>query len=234
MQVLLFPFERAFSVVAFETRDIFSAISSISELKTRNEQLVKENLDLRVDVASLEEIRQENTTLRQDFDLALREQYVLVAAQVIASDGSPQGNALVINQGTGAGVEVGMPVIVGKGLLIGRVSAVFIGSARVTLLSDPGSMVAVTATEHSAHGIVRGEYGLGILLDLVPRTDVLVRGENIVTSGLGGELPRGLFVGTLQDPEYTDDTLFQRAPVIPPVRYTDIRFVSVIVATKQP
>ena len=232
MQVFLFPLERLSSYVAFESRETFRFFSSIGELKTRNEELTRENLDLRSEIALLREVREENEVLRRDFDLDLRNQYQLVSAEVTALGGPAQGQSLIINQGSGARVETGMPVIVGKGLLVGRVSEVFLGSSRVELLSSPESMVAVTTPDGAAKGIVRGEHGLGLLFDMVPRTDVFKRGDTIVTSGLGGEFPRGLLVGTLQDPEYTPNKLFQRAPVIAPVKYTDIRFVSVIVGSK--
>ncbi len=231
-QILFFPFERLFSYVAFESRETVRFLSSIGELKTRNEELLRENLDLRAEEALLKEVRHENETLRRDFDLDLRNQYQLVAAEVIGLSGLMQGQSLIINQGSGAYVETGMPVIVGKGILVGKITEVFVGSARVDLLSNPESMVAMTTPDGSAKGIVRGEHGLGLLFDMVPRTDVFKRGDTIVTSGLGGEFPRGLLVGTLQDPEYTPDKLFQRAPVIAPIKYTDIRFVSVILKSK--
>lgn len=232
MQIFLFPFERLFSYGAFESRETVRFLSSIGELKTKNEELIRENLDLLAETALLKEVRQENETLRRDFDLDLRNQYQLVSAEVVALGGLGQGQSLIINQGSGAHIQTGMPVIVGKGILVGRIAEVFLGSSRVELLSSPESMVAMTTPDGAAKGVVRGEHGLGLLFDMVPRTDVFKRGDTIVTSGLGGEFPRGLLVGTLQDPEYTPDKLFQRAPVISPVKYADIRFVSVILASK--
>ncbi len=231
-QIFFFPFERVFAWTAFEARDAVRFVTSIGELKTKNEQLMRENLNLRAEAALLGEVQTENETLRQNFDLTPRETYTLVSAQVMALDGFPRGHSLIINQGRGAGIAVGMPVIVGKGILIGRIEEVFVGSARVALLSSPESLVAVTTPEGTAKGIVRGEHHLSILFDLVPKTDVFHRGDTLVTSGLGGEFPRGLLVGTLQDPEPTPDTLFQRAAVLAPVKYVDIRFVSVILNTK--
>ena len=232
MQIFLFPFERFFSYVAFESRETTQFLSSIGELKTKNEDLIRENLDLRAEMTLLKEVRQENETLRKDFDLELRNQYQLVSAEVVAFTGLAQGQSFIINRGSGAHIEAGMPVIIGKGVLVGRISEVFFGSSRVDLLSSPDSMVAATTPDGSAKGIIRGEHGLGLLFDMVPRTDVFKRGDTLVTSGLGGEFPRGLLIGTLQDPEYTPDKLFQRAPVIAPIKYIDIRFVSVILESR--
>lgn len=232
VQVMALPFEQVFSFVAFEVRDIVRFLGSIGELKTENERLVGENRDLMMELALLRDIRGENDTLRKEFSLAPREQYELLSAEVIGEDVSDQGQSLLINRGSGSGVQVGMPVVVGKGVLVGKVEAVFLGSARVRLLSHPESLVAATTVERGAKGAVRGEHGLGILFDVVPRTDVIKRGDSLITSGLGGDFPRGLLIGTLQDPRYTTDKLFQQASVVAPTRYEDIRFLSVILASK--
>ena len=231
-QIVAFPFERAFSFLLFEVRDVLGFIGSIGELKTENERLIREHRDLLSDQAALHDIRSENESLRKELGLAPRTQYDLISAEVIGEDILAQGKALIINQGSGSSISVGMPVVVGKGILIGRIDEVFVGSARVRLLSHPDSLVAAMTTEGEAKGAVRGEHGLGVLFDMVPRTDVLERGHSVVTSGLGAEFTRGPLIGTLQDPRYTTDKLFQQASVVAPVKYADIRFVSVIVAEK--
>lgn len=232
IQIGAFPIERFASFLFFEIRDTFGFLSSIGELKSDNERLVRENLDLMAEQAALRDIRSENDALRKEYGLAPRDRYELLSAEVIGEDFLAPGRSLLINQGSGAGVAVGMPVVVGKGALIGKIEEVFLGSARVRLLSHGESLVPVVTTETGAQGMIRGEHGLGVFLDMVPKTDVLKRGDAVVTSGLGGEFPRGLFLGTLQDPRATNDKLFQQSSVIAPVKYSEVRFVSVILFTK--
>lgn len=231
-QVVVFPFERFSSYLFFEIKDWFSVLASIGELKTENDRLIRENRDLLAENSSLSDVKNENASLRRDFGLAPRDRYDLLSAEVIGSDSLDQGKSLLINQGSGSGIAIGMPVIVGKGVLIGRIDELFLGSSRVKLLSHSESLIAAMTIEGEAKGIAKGEHGLGILLDMVPKTDVLKRGDSLVTSGLGGEFPRGLLIGTLQEPLYTVDKLFQQASIVAPVRYSDIRFVSVILSTK--
>jgi rod shape-determining protein MreC len=75
---------------------------------------------------------------------------------------------------------------------------------------------------------VRGEYGLGIILDLVSQADVLNEGDDVITSGLGGNYPRGLLIGRIQEFGFTADKLFQQAVIMPKVKYSELQMVAVI------
>jgi rod shape-determining protein MreC len=96
------------------------------------------------------------------------------------------------------------------------------------LLSNSESLVSGVALETGAQGIVRGEYGLGFLLDMVLQTDTLKVGDSIMTSGLGGDVPAGLMIGTLQDTRLSSDRLFQQGSVVSPVRFDRMHYVFVI------
>ncbi|TXH01069.1 MAG: hypothetical protein E6P95_02590, partial [Candidatus Moraniibacteriota bacterium] len=76
--------------------------------------------------------------------------------------------------------------------------------------------------------IVRGDHGVGLLLDLARPTDTLTPGTVIMTSGLNDSLPAGLFIGTVQSVRPSADQLFQQATLVPPVRADTLHFVSVM------
>lgn len=222
------PIQKIFSVVAFEVSDTFYFFSSIGELKNENERLEKEQLRLVIDNAKLRDILKENEELRTELGLLPREKFALRPAQVIGRDASGLGNWISIDQGSLQGVEKNMPVIVGAGALVGRVADVAPSSARIMLISNPDSLVSGVALDTGASGIVKGEHGLGLLLDMVLQADTLHAGDSVVTSGLGGDLPEGLLVGTLQEPRFSDDRLFQQASVASPVKFDRLRYVFII------
>jgi rod shape-determining protein MreC len=222
------PFQKIFSVTAFELGDIYRFFSSIGELKSENERLEKERLQLLVENARYADVSKENDELRKEIGLLPRDKFSLKAATVIGRDVSGMGNWISIDQGSLDGITNGMSVIVDKGVLIGRVVEIFPSNARVMLLSNPESLVSGIALDTEATGIVRGEYGLGFLFDMVLQTDTLTVGDSIMTSGLGGDVPRGLLIGTLQDVHLSNDRLFQQASVVSPVRFDRIRYVFVI------
>jgi cell shape-determining protein MreC len=80
--------------------------------------------------------------------------------------------------------------------------------------------------------VIKGEYGLGIMLDMVLQTDSINVGDSVVTSGISGEVPRGLYVGTIQEIHQSDDHLFQQAIIASPLQVAKTQIVFVIKNSK--
>ena len=228
LSTIVWPVQGMFSTVAFELRDGLSFFSSIGSLKSDNEKLLQENIRLSAENIKWQSVSAENDELRKELELLPREDFHLKPAEVIGRDAAGLGNWLTINQGGLQGIEQGMPVIVYGSILVGRVVEVFPQSARVMLLSNPESLVSGVTIEGNAQGIVKGEYGLGILFDMVLQDAELHTGNRLVTSGLGGEFPKNLVIGTLQDARPSSDHLYQRASVVSPVSFDTLRYVFII------
>lgn len=222
------PFERFFAFTGFRLISLGEFLSSIGDLKQENVRLLEENIQLKAEYARLADMRRENEYLRHELGLLPRERFVLEAADVIGQDSLSAGNWLLVNKGKSHGLEAGMPVIVSESILIGRVSEVLPFSAKITLLTSPESLVNAMDVQTQAKGIIKGQYGLGLLLDMVLQTDTVKAGDDIVTSGLGGDMPRGLLVGKVQETRLSDDHLFQQATLVSPVKSNRLQSVFII------
>jgi rod shape-determining protein MreC len=121
-----------------------------------------------------------------------------------------------------------MPVIVSQGIIIGKVEETYANMAKVVLLTDSESVINVRDLETEAKGVVRGKFGLGLVLEMVSQDDTLNAGDSVITSGLGGDLPKGLLVGKIQEPQSSLDRIFQEAIVAAPVKYSNLDVVFVI------
>ncbi len=229
---VLWPFEKSFSLVAFELRDARDFVSSIGELKRDNETLAEENLKLRAENASLAFLRDENESLRKSAGIEIRKKFDLIPSEVIGQGGEAQLGAIIIDRGAVHGVRTGMSAVVGEGVLVGVVDEVYPASARVTLLSSSQSTIGALTVEHSAKGIARGDRGLGIAYDMVLQSDTLRSGDRVVTSGIGGSVPSGLLIGTVGQIRDSEDRLFRRASIVPPMDLESLRFVFLIKETK--
>lgn len=225
---LSWPFERFLSGAAFTLRDSVDFLTSIGDLKQDNETLERKYLELASENAGLKELAKENDNLRRELGLLPRNKYTLAAAEVIGRGANLGDSLLVINQGSRHGLQKNMPVIVSKGVLVGRVADVFPYSATIVLLSHPTSFVNGMASTSGAKGVIKGEHGLGLLFDIVSQSETLTSGDEVVTSGLDPGMPRGLLIGALQEPGLTADRLYQRASLVSPVKFEDLRYVFVI------
>ena len=223
-----YPFQKVFYGLGRDMDEFFSFLGSIGSMRNENADLIRENNSLASQVAALQEVKSENNMLRQQLSLAPRNKYDLEASLVIGQDPQSLGSWITIDKGSSEGIAVGMPVIVSDGILVGKISAIGMHSAKVSLLTDSATAVDVNDSETGAKGIIKGAYGLGIIMDMVSQSDVLNVGDTIVTSGLSGDIPSGLLVGKIQEVRLSPDKLFQQAIVMPRLRYDNLDMVFII------
>lgn len=227
-----FPLQNILSFASYNVGKASSFFVSIGRLKQENERLLIENKELKARETLLSDVSRENDLLREERGLLPRDRFELKSAEVIGRDDTSLGGAILLNVGDKNGIRKGMAVVVGKGILLGRVTETTPFSSRVLFLSHSESAVNAVVPTTEARGVVRGEFGLGLVLDMVLQSDTLRTGDEVITSGLGGDVPRGLLIGTATSIESSVDRLFQRATLSSPIRFDRVRFVSVIVNTR--
>jgi rod shape-determining protein MreC len=152
-----------------------------------------------------------------------------VGARVIGVRlGTAGRQVLTVDRGSDAGIARMMPVVVADGV-VGRVSAVSGSSADVLVLTDLNSSIAVRVDRTRARANVRG-LGRpdGARLEYALRTEDMVEGDLLVTSGTDGVFPRGIPVGKVTQLNRTGHGLFQEARVVPAVDVTRLEEVLVV------
>jgi rod shape-determining protein MreC len=225
---LSLPFQKTFYLLSNEIGNTLIFWGSISEIKEENKNLIKENNSLLVASANLKELQRENEELKKQLGLIPNKQFDLEASFVIGQNPQKLGSWVLIDKGDNSGIKVGMPVIVSQGILIGKIAEVYQNVAKVLLLTDSESVINVRDSETGAKGVVQGKFGLGLALEMVSQEDMLNAGDLIITSGLGGDLPKGLLVGEIQEPKASLDRIFQGATVAAPVKYSNLDVVFII------
>jgi rod shape-determining protein MreC len=190
----------------------------VSELRMENERLRQQQL--------------ENDRLRRL--LALAEATPArrwTSARVTGVGMAPAGfQTLTIDKGSDEGVARMMPVVVADGV-VGRVRAVTGHTADVLLVIDRNSSIAVRVERTRARANVRGTGKPGAArLDYALRSEDMIEGDRLVTSGTDGIFPRGILVGTVTRLDRRPHGLFQTADVIPAVDPTRVEEVLVVTA----
>lgn len=225
---VIMPFVGAAHSFGLYVSDMKNAISSIGNLKKENSRLYEENQKLQSSIALFQDMKRENEYLRSQFGMLPRDQYELESAAVIGYSPNSTDGWLLINKGSKDGVREDMPVIARGTVLIGKVENTQYASSRIQLLTNAESVVNVRTIESQSKGVVKGHFGIGLVLDMVLQTDIVREGDRLVTSELGSGYPAGLLVGEIHDVHSSENNLYQQATIISPVSFFDIRAVSVI------
>jgi rod shape-determining protein MreC len=222
------PVGRIFSGLGWWLRDRTKFFTSIGNLKSDNQGLFDENLDLRAKLAKLSEMEKENNVLRKEISLAPRERYKLEAAIVIGRESGDYSEVIHVGKGQSDGIEKGMPVLVGKGILIGRVIEATTKTAKIQLITDKSFKVNSKLIESNGHGVIFGQYGTSARMKMIPQTVKINKGDTVVTSELSDNFKEGLLIGYVQEIFDTADGLFQEVIVLLPRELEDIHLVQIL------
>jgi len=192
----LAPFEAGATAVESAAGQALSVFGDIATLRSENRRLATDNGQLRAQVAALQAAGAENAQLRRDLQFERSFGHRLVAAQVIGRGPDAFTRILTIDRGTADGVQPGMSVVTGAGL-VGRVREVSARSAAVQTVADPLVRVNAYLVRSGLEGTVSGGQG-PLHMDVQARANVVASpGEWALTSGIGGGYPRGIPVGQL-------------------------------------
>jgi len=197
-------------------------LSELEACRTRNEEVI-------IDRTSLTVLEQENAELRFQLNFFSSGEYEHVGAEVIGRTVDPLGTTIILDKGFNHEIKVNNPVIVGKGLLIGKVIEVFENSSIVRLINDINSRVGATVVNNnSSIGLVEGGYGLGIHMNFIPQNEAINIGDAVISSGLTEGMPRGLVIGTIELVEKQPHEPFQQAILQPQADLSHLTLVSII------
>ncbi|HEV8601334.1 MAG TPA: rod shape-determining protein MreC [Patescibacteria group bacterium] len=213
---------------SLNVRSFFATIFTIKNLASENATLAHQIDELSFENARLQSAKQENLALRKALNFQEQSKLKLVAAQVLNFDPSGFTQTLTINKGSADGVAEGLAVIVSPGLLVGKVTKAYSASSEVTMITDPSVTVNAEVSESGAKGLIRGEHGLSLRFDLVTQNEVIKPQDQLITSGLSEDFPRGLLIGEIVSISSSASELFQKAFVSPGADLRNLKFLFVI------
>lgn len=186
-----------------KVKNVGTTLSSLTDTYQENKQLKSQLNTLAQTKAENQTLRQENKNLKKQVNLnRTLTDYDRISAYVITRSPSSWQNQIVISEGSNVGVTKNSAVMVDQGL-IGRVVEVNKLSSKVELISttnDSANRFAVQLT-NSEGQVVNGlvtDYDKDegqIVMGQVTRNAKIKKGTRVITSGLGGTTPKGLYVG---------------------------------------
>lgn len=212
---------------------------TLSEVLKENEQLQAQVDDLTTELTTLKLERYELNNYRELFELDEKyPSYEKVAASVIAMDTSNWFDTFTINRGTNSGIEVGMNVIAGSGL-VGIVTDVGPNYAKVRSIIDDSSKVSAMVTSTKDNFIVSGNLqtmntgGVITFSGLKDTDDLVSVGDQVVTSYVSDQYQQGILIGYIASIEEDSNNLTKSGTITPVVDFEHIQEVLVILDIKE-
>lgn len=182
-----------------------------------------------VKIAQLQMLVDDAHLLESQLAFLKERSFSAVNARVTSRSTEQLSQSVIINRGSANGLQVGLPVITGEGVLVGTVHSVSEHTAEVLLTTSYDSRVSGRIqNDAQSPGVVRGEHNLSLLMEYIPEVDVVSVGETVVTNGADPFIPQGLVVGRVQEVLNAQGDLFQQASVVPLYTSADVFIVSVL------
>ncbi|MGF7056499.1 rod shape-determining protein MreC [Brassicibacter mesophilus] len=234
---LITPVQKFFYNGGESVATTFKSIGSITQLNEENAELKEEISKLRNQIRNYEDIISKSDYLRNEAILKEKTELNLVDAQIIGKDPGNWFDKFVIDKGSQDGIKKGDAVIQGVEVdgdtivegLVGRVIEVGDNWAKVISIIDEGSNASIKIIRTQDGGIIKGDFEgnlSGYLFDA--KADV-VKGDKLLTSGLGGIFVKDLYIGEISEVTKKSDDLLVNIKVNPAVNFNKLHDVFVIV-----
>ena len=210
-KIIIYPFT-AFN----DKKDIDQSKSYIIQKKV-NESLEKE-------IQELKDMLKLNKTLTE---------YDTINATILSRNKSYWFNTIMIDKGRSSGIKKDMAVVTSGGL-VGKISKVYKFSSEIKLITSEDVnykvSVAIKSNSGDSYAILNGydKKTNTIIVSGVDKNSNIKTGDNIVTSGLGGMFPGGIYIGEVSKIESDKYNLSNVLHIKTKQDFNNIHYVTVL------
>ena len=228
--IMVVPLQEGVNRIGTWFTDKEELMKSVKKLKSENKKLTEENSLLAQNKYKLDRL-EELYNLDNEYS-----KYKKVAASVIGKDTGNYFNIFTIDKGSSDGIQEGMNVISGGGL-VGIVSDVGRNYAKVRAIIDDESGVSASFANTSDSAIVSGDLkkideGLINITGIDINAEVSA-GDMVVTSQISDKFLPGILIGYVKSVSKDSTGLTKSGTLIPVVDFKHINEVLVIKQLKE-
>ncbi|MFP5418659.1 MAG: rod shape-determining protein MreC [Gammaproteobacteria bacterium] len=166
------------------------------QLQKERDALLSERTRLMTQANEAGELSRENAELRGLLQLKTRPGQRIVHAALLFRGHDWFAQRITIDQGAGAGLRGGLPVVDARGLM-GQVTRVYAGSSEVTLVSSSQQLTPVFVERTGQRGLAAGSGQGGLELRYMPAQTDIRPGDRLLTSGIDRVYPAGIPVAVV-------------------------------------
>lgn len=228
----LLPVISVFSSIQTGIGKWLSRFGSFSETEKEKDRLTNQMNRLQLENIQLREMVSGFDRLKKILQLKNELPGPSKVAEVVGRGPSPFLQTFFINKGRKDGLVRGMPVLLKEGV-VGRIDKTSSFFSEVIMINDPSFAVECLIQRTRVRGILTGISGAKhCQINFVARTEDVLPGDIIITSGLDQLYPKGLILGRVLriDPKVKGTFLF--IEVIPEVKLSQVE--EVLILQKRP
>lgn len=219
------PVAAAVSGVAKPIKNFFSTVYNLKKISTQNVQLTAQVYQLQQQLADYNQATRENQDLKQELGFVAGAKNQFTPCTALSQNPLGLTDTLIINCGSSS-VAQGQGVV-SQGYLIGKI--IYAGKTSSTVLLITSSQFSSDARVSSTgdSGVAEGSFGSGIILDQLPQSSVISKGDLVVTAGINPQIPKNLLIGQVGSVLSAPGDLFKKATLISPIDFSNLQFVFV-------
>ena len=206
LSVAAAPFQKVAAVVSGGVASLWEKYTSIDDVMAENETLKAENAELRQQMVDYDRVKAENQAYKALESIqSQRPEMSYLSSFVIGRDPLDSFYGFTLDRGTLDGVAVNDAVVSDQGYLLGMVVEAEPTSCKVMTILHPSFSAAGVVSRTRENGIITGsaDYaadGQCVLTNLDRATEAR-KGDQVITTGLGGVFPPDVLVGVVQKME---------------------------------
>jgi len=221
------PFQTASTFLIKTVHGVFQNYVVLIHLQKENLLLKQKIAELQRENHQMKEMAYANERLQKLLQFRGKISPPVIAAEVIGGDPSSWFKSITLNKGEREGIRKGMAVIAPEGV-VGQILKTAPYHSTVLLITDYNSAIDAIVQRTRSKAIVEGKGGNQCQLKYLLRSEEVVVGDMVVTSGLGGNFPKGLAVGQIRKVDKKEYGIFQYAELVPSVDLTKLEEALVI------
>lgn len=205
---------------------------AVSKLEEENKALEIENAKLNTIIAKSEFLEMERRAVDESPNSYMK-------ASVINTDTNSMTKNFTIDKGAVDGVEVNDIILQAVGDssyytgLVGKVTEVYQTTSRVETINSQSNDVSFINSASGDYGVLDNFTQKTIQGYMIDVDSTVAPKDVLLTSGLGGVYPMGIYVGTVSNVTMSEDALRKNITVTSPVDFSHIYRVLILKQTDQ-
>lgn len=207
----------------------FYSIFHYKQIKSDEESMKNQMSQYLIDKSYIKKLEDENKILKDSLDYKNNSKQNIILSEVVSGFYMGNKSLITLNKGSKDGVDIGMPVVYAKGIIVGTIIDVSNDRSHALLLSDKNSVfTTIIQGDEKLTGVVRGDLDYGLQMDYIPIDSSIKEGDIVTTSGLEEKIPKGLVIGQVKKLIFNEGDFFKRAVIYAPVDYQMLDLVGII------